>query len=78
VQLLKVSTCSWSTRLSRLQVGSCTFCIISRPNGSGKPQLRLSEQSDDAEYVVVLPAAVASVLLDVLHRAVECLQEGRR
>jgi hypothetical protein len=78
MQLLESSAYTILIVSWRVQVGSCTFCIKSRPNGTGKPLLRLSEQSDDAEYVVVLPAAVASVLLDVLHRAVECLQEGRR
>lgn len=37
--------------------------------------LRLVEQHEEYEYVVVLPAAVCGILLDVLHRAVACLAE---
>lgn len=56
-----------------------TFSVSLRggSNGTGQPQfLRLQEASADSEYVLVLPVSVASVLLEVLERAVQCIVSG--
>lgn len=38
--------------------------------------LRLQEQSVESEYVLLLPASVSGVLVEVLQRAVLCVQTG--
>lgn len=53
-----------------------TFSVSLRAgsNGTGQQQLlRLQEASPDSEYVLLLPVSVASVLLEVLERAVQCI-----
>lgn len=46
-------------------------------SGSRQPQLlRLQEASPDSEYVLLLPASLAGVLLEVLERALQCVTSG--
>ncbi|WIA32307.1 hypothetical protein OEZ86_003150 [Tetradesmus obliquus] len=74
--LLEQSPAAVAAAAVEYTVGQCRFAISSRPSGTGSLLLRLSEQSDEFEYVAVVPAAVAGILLDVLHKAVACLQAG--
>lgn len=62
------------------QVGCSTISVsLSGGAGSGMghfPLLRLQERGPDSEYVLLLPPSVAEVLLEVLQRALDCVQTG--
>lgn len=60
-----------------LQIGGSTYACSIKSGSSGQ-LLRLVEQSEDSEYVLLVPAAVAGVLRDTLDKALECLADGAR
>jgi hypothetical protein len=62
-------------------VSGLTFSVSVRggggSNGSRQQQLlRLQEASSDSEYVLLLPASLAGVLVEVLERALQCVTSG--
>lgn len=69
-QLNKITCC--------LQVSGFSYTVTLRggSNGTGQQLLRLQEASVDSEYVLLLPASLAGVLLEVMERAMQCAVSG--
>jgi hypothetical protein len=59
------------------QVGSSVYSLGTKVTSTGQ-LLRLSEQTDDSEYVLLVPEAVSEILLDLLQQAVASLTSVSR